>query len=146
MSKKSDQISFAAKSKYFSVYEAYKKELEKIGYEWNDEFNPFNEEISKRSTCVYVGSNWNYRGTGPKMSFSHPDYSTKVFNLDCEFESAIAFAKSEYNRYKSPCEKVVLNHQCTAEVYGDRLVMSGQTFYQPEVIALFRAAKNAGLV
>lgn len=148
MSKKSNAyaIAFAVKSKYFSVYEAYKKELEKIGYEWNHKFNPFFESVTKDRTCIYVGAGWEGYGGKPMMSFSNPGSGVRVFNLDSEFEEAVAFAKSEYNRHMSTYAKVVLNSVHTAVVYRDRIVVGCETFYEPEIKALFRVAKNAGLV
>ena len=146
MSKKSNDIGFAVKSKYFSVYEAYKKELEKIGYEWNHKFNPFFESVTKDRTCIYVGTGWQGYDSAPMMSFSNPGGGTRVYNLDSEFEAAVSYAKSEYDRQTRPVEKVILNRDYVVEVYHDRIVVCGETFYQPEVTALFRAAKNAGLV
>jgi hypothetical protein len=147
MSKKSNEIAFAVKSKYFSVYEAYKKELEKIGYKWNHNFNPFQELITKDRTCIYVGTGWQGYCDAPMMSFSNPGRCARVYNLDSEFEAAVSYAKSEYDCHKLVAiEKVILNRDYVVEVYHDRIVVCGETFYQPEVTALFRAAKNAGLV
>lgn len=145
MSNKSNEIAFAVKSKYFSVYEAYKKELEKIGYEWNHKFNLFFESVAKDKKCIYVGTGWQGYGSAPMMSFSNPGSGVKVFNLDSEFEEAVSYANEEYDRRKVPVERVVLNREWVAEVYHDRIVVCGETFYQPEVTALFRAAKNAGM-
>ena len=146
MNNKSNGIRFAAKSKYYTVYAAFKEEMENIGYKWYHKFTKFNKEESERLSCVFVCSNWNGNGEDPMMSFSNASADVKVFNLDSEFEEAVSYAKAEYDRRKAPVERVILNREYVAEVYHDRIVVCGETFYKPEVTALFRAAKNAGLV
>jgi DNA modification methylase len=121
-------ICFTVKSKYYSVYWAYKTELEKIGYELNFGFNPFCEEVIKNNDCMCVSNRWNFKDTDPMFSLSNYGYNTLMIDLDTEFARAVEHAKNEYERVKDTPIEVRLNDEYTAKVYSDRVVVGCQTF------------------
>lgn len=87
-----DEIKFAVTSKRLSLYKAFKEEVEKLGWKYNEKFNPFTEKKSKIFNCMFFSSDWD--GEGAKFSFSNYGSKTKVINLDGEFEEALKYAES----------------------------------------------------
>lgn len=140
-------ISFAVRSKHFSIYKAFKEEMEAIGYAWNAEFNPFNRNRFKETTCIYVGNAWHYRPTKPQMSFSNPGSTTPLFNLDGQFDLALGHAKRELEKAKaSQAVTVELNDSYEAIVHDDKVTVGCQTFSADSIQKLFDAAKKKGLI
>lgn len=139
-------ISFAVRSKHFSIYRAFKEEMEAIGYAWNAEFNPFNRNRFKETTCIYVGNAWQSLPTEPLMSFSNPMGCT-VFNLDGQFDLALGHAKRELEKAKaSQAVTVELNDSYEAIVHDDKVTVGCQTFSADSIQKLFDAAKKKGLI
>jgi hypothetical protein len=81
------QKSFGVTSKFFSLYQAFKTEAEKLGVEWNSSFNAF-EESKMTRTGIFIANNWHKAGSDSvKMSFSN--FTENIFDLDSNFEGAI---------------------------------------------------------
>ena len=140
-------ISFAVRSKHFSIYKAFKEEMEAIGYTWNDEFNPFSRSRFEDTTCVYVSNTWKHRPTKPQMSFSNPSLDCTLFNLDGQFDLALEHAKKEFERAKGPHPITVkLNDSYEAVVHDEGVVVGCQTIPAASIQKLFEAAKKTGLI
>lgn len=88
-----DEVQFAVVSKRFSLYKAFREEVEKFGWKWNEKFNPFTEEKRKDMNCLFFSTHW-YRDGIPMFSFSNYTNDRKVFDLDGEFEEALEYAES----------------------------------------------------
>lgn len=78
---------FTIKAKYFSLYQAFRKEAEKVGWVYNEEFYEFREDKMNRSNCLFFSTHWSYRGWNPMFSFSNSD--TNVFQLPEQWNDAI---------------------------------------------------------
>lgn len=140
-------ISFAVRSKHFSIYKAFKEEMEAIGYAWNDKFNSFDRSRFEDTTCVYVGNTWQYLPTKPQMSFSNPSGRTPLFNLDGQFDLALEHAKKELEKVKaSQAITVELNDSYEAIVHDNIVTVGCQTISADSIQKLFDAAKKTGLI
>lgn len=139
------RIGFAVKSKYFSVYQAFRTEMEQIGYIWNEHFNEFTPQRRAATSCVYVSDDFGNYPDKPAMSFSNASANADIFDLDTNFQAAIDHATAEYARCKKSA-LVKLNGSYSAEVYEDRVVVGCQTIPASAVRELFRAAKKTGLI
>lgn len=86
--------SFAIRSKKFSNYQRIKKDLEKIGYEWNNSLNHFEKVKMISCDCVWVSNAWN-KANDLKFSFSNAGDNTIIFNIDTAngYEKCIKYAK-----------------------------------------------------
>lgn len=86
---------FSIKSKYFSLYQAFREEAEKVGWSHNTGFNPFTEEQSKWSNCLFFSSCWKGPGSQPMFSFSNSDIN--AYTLPEQWDAAIDHMKNIIN-------------------------------------------------
>jgi hypothetical protein len=139
-------IKFAVKSNYFSIYEAFVKELQTIGYRWNDKFNPCTVKAYERCTCIYVSDYWGGEAVGPMMSFSNPGDRTSVIDLDTDFHTAISTAKEQYRDWKSSSISVKINSEYTAVISKSGIKVGCQTIDASVAKELNKAFIKLGLV
>jgi hypothetical protein len=85
---------FSIKSKYFSLYQAFREEAEKVGWVHNVDFNPFTEEQCDYSNCVFFHTEWKFEGHNPMFSFSNSDEN--VFELPRQWDEALEFMKQAF--------------------------------------------------
>lgn len=86
---------FAIKSKYFSLYNAFREEAEKVGWVYNIDFNVFEEERMNYSNCLFFHAHWQHEGRNPLFSFSNSEKN--VFNLPEQWDEAIERMKKVFN-------------------------------------------------
>lgn len=110
-----EQKCFSIKSKYFSLYQAFRKEAEKIGWSYNDDFNPFDEERMDYSNCLFFHTHWKRAGRNPLFSFSNSDKD--VFNLPEQWDEAIEHMKKVFNG-DSQKEKLTISLKDLAAHHG----------------------------
>jgi len=89
MKKEIVRLSFAVTSKYFSVYQAFKTEAEKIGLVWAEDFNPFTEDMGKSRNCIWVQDNWNWAKASKGVGMSFSNTSDDKIDLDSNFEAGL---------------------------------------------------------
>lgn len=113
---------FAIRSNNFSLYEAFKKECEKIGYKYNDAFNFFDEGSMVRTNCLFFNESegWLLKNKeGYLFAFSNSDRFT-TFTLPKQWDEALSYVKIKYKEYKEYKEYknniVVLNNEYIAEI------------------------------
>jgi hypothetical protein len=83
------QKRFSVKSKYFSLYKAFREEAEKVGWVYNSEFNPFEESKVDSCGCMFFFTEWHHKGWDPKFAFSN--HSGLVFELPQQWDEAIEY-------------------------------------------------------
>lgn len=83
------EIKIAFRSKYFSVYEAFKKEAESRGFVYLSGFSNFTESNASRLDCLYFSDKYPAFEGLNSFSFSNNDSSTQLINLDSSFDEAI---------------------------------------------------------
>lgn len=105
---------FAIKSKYFSLYQAFREEAEKAGWEHNTSFNPFTEERSQWCNCLFFCTDWPGNN---KAMFSFSNSSTNVYDLPKQWDEAIEHMKAVINGSK-PKEKVKVSLKDLASHHG----------------------------
>lgn len=88
-----EEIQFAVTSKRFSLYEAFRTEVEKFGWKWNEKFIVFAQDTTKNRNSLFFSTKW-YKDGVPMFAFSNSGGDTKSFDLGSEFEAALAYAAS----------------------------------------------------
>lgn len=81
---------FAVKSNSFALYKAFKEEVEKLGWEYNNGFNVFTEENMNYHNCLYFCETWNKVGDY-KFSISNTGTGL-IFNLGKQWDEALDYA------------------------------------------------------
>lgn len=84
---------FYVKSKSFPLYEAFRKECEKLGWIYNTKFTDFTEKESGICNCLFFSTGW-YRSDDNKFAFSNSHSDLPNFNLETEWMEAIKHAKN----------------------------------------------------
>jgi hypothetical protein len=105
---------FAIKSKFFSLYQAFREEAEKAGWLHNADFNPFTEEKSQWCDCLFFCTSW--RGDNKPM-FSFSNSSQNVFRLPEQWDEAVDHMRKVVANGK-PKEKVTVSLKDLAEHHG----------------------------
>lgn len=106
---------FAIKSKYFSLYQAFREEAEKVGWVYNSDFNVFEEERMDFSNCLFFHTHWKHEGRNPLFSFSNSDKN--VFNLPEQWNEAIEYMKKAFHD-NGQKEKLTISLKNLAAHYG----------------------------
>jgi len=88
----SDKKGFAVKSSLFSLYQAFVKEAELLGFKHKSDFLEPIDQYPKNSNCIYISTNWG--GIGKFFAYSNTGYGTKAFDLNKEFGAAVDYLKS----------------------------------------------------
>lgn len=106
---------FSVKSKYFSLYQAFREEAEKAGWVYNSEFNVFEAERMDFSNCLFFHTHWKHEGRNPLFSFSNSE--TNVFHLPEQWHEAIDCMKKVYQG-DMPREKLTISLKSLADHHG----------------------------
>src|SRR5689334_16705852 len=106
---------FAIKSKYFSLYQAFREEAEKAGWIHNASFNPFTEETSNYHDCLFFCTHWLCEMPKPMFSFSNS--GNNVFNLPEQWNEAIEHMRSVIQLKKEKA-KVTISLRQLADQHG----------------------------
>ena len=104
------------KSDSFPLYKAFKEECEKIGWKFNEEFNPFDEETAfgRRERALWLGYGMTFMNGTPSFAFSETDCQPDYY-LGHEFNYALMAAKDLYKRLIGESE-LRLNSEYTARL------------------------------
>jgi hypothetical protein len=105
------ELTMAVTSNHFSLYEAFKKEAEKLGWIYNDQFKPFKPHTSIHD-CMYFSFNFTYMLGQPAFALSST--SEKTFQLESEFGQALQMAKQIIDSYS--IKTVKLNDLYLADI------------------------------
>jgi len=84
------ELTMAVTSNHFSLYQAFKTEVEKLGWIYNDEFRPFKPHEFSHD-CMYFSFDFTYMKGQPAFALSCT--SDKSFQLESEFAEALQMAK-----------------------------------------------------
>jgi hypothetical protein len=106
---------FAIKSKYFSLYKAFREEAEKAGWQYNDKFNAFEEDKAESCSCLFFHLDWNREGRNPMFSFSN--HSEIVFELETQWDIAIVHMTQVFES-GLPKQKLSISLKNLAEHHG----------------------------
>ena len=99
----------------FPLYKAFKEECEKIGWKFNEEFNPFDEETAfGRARALWLGNSMTFMNGTPSFAFSETD-SQPDYYLGNRFSDALMAAKNLYKRLIGKSE-LKLNSEYTARL------------------------------
>lgn len=103
--------SFYVKSPYFSLYEAFKIEVEKIGWVYNTKFNTFSKHNLVGRSCMWFGNEWSFeKRTAPMFALSNPGNDQTGFDLSTHFKEALAFAKELYEYLNTENQKIFIGN------------------------------------
>ena len=103
----------AVRSDSFALYKAFKEEVEKMGWIYNERFTEFNEEKVSLYDCMYFSYDFDFMEGEPVFAISNT--RQKSFQLPEQWYSALNAAQKmiEANRHKV---SVVLNEDYTAVI------------------------------
>lgn len=90
------ELTMAVTSNHFSLYQAFKTEVEKLGWIYNEKFKPFKPHASIHD-CMYFSFDFTYMQGQPAFSLSCT--SDKTFQLESEFGQALEMAKQIIDSY-----------------------------------------------
>ena len=110
---KQEKLTMAVTADHFSLYEAFKTEVEKLGWIYNEKFKPFKPHASIHD-CMYFGFNFTYMQGQPAFSLSST--SEKTFQLESEFGQALQMAKQLIDSYYNSIKSVKLNDLYIADI------------------------------
>ena len=108
---KQEKFTMAVTAEHFSLYEAFKKEAEKLGWTYNSDFIPF--DITRKGlNCMYFSFDFTYMEGRPAFSLSSTN--KKTFQLESEFRQALEMAKQLIDSYS--IKTVQLNDLYLADI------------------------------
>ena len=81
----------AVTANHFSLYEAFKKEAEKLGWTYHSDFVPFSKTRIGLCNCMYFS--FDFGNMEGRPAFSLSSTSGKTFQLESEFGQALEMAK-----------------------------------------------------
>lgn len=96
---------FAVKSNYFSLYEAFKKEVEGLGFTYKAEFTEFEKELIDYHDCLFFCNEWDDEKDKMKFSLSNAGNGTIEFDLETQWKDAIAYAKKYASFFNPPAKR-----------------------------------------
>lgn len=118
------EINFAVTSHSFNLIEAFKKECEEMGWEYNELFTIFKKGNFRHDSCLYFSNNFRAYEGKPAFSISYTD--EKKLSLPIDWEKAIEFAKTNLEKIKNKSKRIVpLTNDYTAEIRDDGIVQVG---------------------
>lgn len=79
----------AVTANHFSLYEAFKKEVEKIGWTYNSDFTDF--KPNSGHDCLYFS--FEFGGMHGQPAFALSNTGESKFQLESQFEEALTYAK-----------------------------------------------------
>jgi len=98
---------FAVKSNSFALYEAFKKDVEAIGWKYNENFTPFSKEQSEYNNCLFFADKWDGEQFPCSFSLSNSSSDVLVFSLETQQGEALAFVKKTYGISEVDKEPIV---------------------------------------
>lgn len=87
----------AVTANHFSLYEAFKKEVEKIGWTYNLDFTDFKQNSGH--DCLYFS--FEFGGMKGEPAFALSNTGESKFQLECQFEEALNCAKRLIKRIRA---------------------------------------------
>jgi hypothetical protein len=106
---------FSIKSKYFSLYQAFREEAEKVGWIHDVQFNPFTEDQCNYSNCLFFHTDWRNDGHKPMFAFSNSN--TNVFELPSQWDEALEYMKKAFEP-ENPNPKLEISLKSLADHHG----------------------------
>jgi hypothetical protein len=107
---------FAVKAKCFSLYEAFKKEAEKIGWDYNQAFSEFESERMDFCNCLWFAATWD-KDNDFLFSFSNAGFSSHAFELPKQWDEAIDYMGKLFELGK-PKGKLTISIKNLADHHG----------------------------
>jgi len=98
---KSLKTRFAVTAKHFSLYEAFKKECQKLGWIYNSNFTEFSEKASYSYmdlNCLYFS--FDFDGFEQEPAFALSSTDEFAYKLESQFVEALDCAKTAIQEYK----------------------------------------------
>ena len=108
----------AVRSNHFSLYQAFKKEVEKLGWTYNSDFVEF-DESNIMHNCLYFS--YEFGGMKGQPAFSLSNTSLDTYQLESQFQEALDQAKNIITNSRVIIE---LNEDYTAEIDVKNKVVS----------------------
>jgi|GEM_PF-6392384 len=108
---------FTVKAKHFELYEAFKKIVEGIGYNYITTFNNFDRTKLVSTNCLFFSDG--FRDGGENGFALSNGTQENNFQLETQFQEAVDFAKGNYSVKK--IEEVIylsVNETCTINKGG----------------------------
>lgn len=102
----------AVEANHFSLYEAFKKEVEKLGWTYNSDFVEFSPR-NGLTDCLYFS--FDFQAMKGKPAFSLSMTCDKKFQLESEFAEALERAKYLIQNWREQ-KSFKLNDLYTAEI------------------------------
>ena len=102
----------AVTADHFSLYEAFKKEAEKLGWTYHSDFVPFDVIRTNLCNCFYFS--FDFGNMEGRPAFSLSSTSEKTFQLETQFQEALDMAKHIIDNYH--VKTIELNDLYTAEI------------------------------
>lgn len=87
---------FGIKAEYFSLYEAIKKEAEKVGWKYNTAFVEFHEVKTAYCDSLYFNPNWDRQGDF-KFSLSNCG-EIEIYKLPEQWDGALAAIRQRFEQ------------------------------------------------
>lgn len=104
---------FAVTSNSFSLYEAFKRECEKIGWIYRASFTGFDEDEIKWNNCLFFSTRWS--NCFPfQFSLSNHSDDYPIFKLESQWDDALLYAKKLFSKSK----KIRISISKVAAKYG----------------------------
>jgi hypothetical protein len=116
-----EKLKLSVRTKYPALYKAFKAEVEKLGWEYNQKFTRFSDENLNSSSvnCLYFSTEFSSMPGKPAFSLSMHNGDAD-FTLENDFELALKHAKNLIEKINGRTTKVYLNENYTAEVHLDK--------------------------
>ena len=95
--KQDSQLTMAVTADHFSLYKAFKTEVEKLGWTYNSDFVPFDITRKGLCSCLYFSFDFTYMKDQPAFAFSNT--ADKPFKLESQFAEALEAAKQLIDSY-----------------------------------------------
>lgn len=89
-----EKNTMAVTANHFSLYEAFKKEVENIGWTYNSDFVQFKENVTGRN-CMYFSFDFGAMKGQPAFALSNT--GEENFQLETQFQEALDCAKDLIN-------------------------------------------------
>jgi hypothetical protein len=121
---KSLKTRFAVTAKHFSLYEAFKKEAEKLGWTYNTSFTPFTEHDGLYDlNCLYFS--FDFTGMEQKPAFALSSTDEFAYKLESQFAEALNLAKTAIEEYNTLREvKLTEDHR--------KAILEAVSFYKKQ--------------
>ena len=109
----------AVRSNHFSLYQAFKKEVEKLGWTYNSDFVEFDESYITHN-CLFFSYEFGGEMKG-RPAFSLSNTSLDTYQLESQFEEALEQAKRIIT---NSCITIELNEVYEAQIDVKNKVVS----------------------